>query len=82
MGHEGIYVGIDVAKAKVDVAVRPTSQRWVVSYDETGVAELVSQLEGLGPTLVLWVPPWSCWRLPVRFARTIVGGIVSGWLEV
>ncbi len=53
MGLEGIYVGIDVAKAKVDVAVRPTSQRWVVSYDETGVGELVSQLEGLGPTLVL-----------------------------
>ena len=53
MEHEGVYVGIDVAKAKVDVAVRPTGQRWVVSYDETGVGELVSQMEGLGPTLVL-----------------------------
>ena len=53
MELEGIYVGIDVAKAKVDVAVRPTGQRWVVSYDETGVGELVSQMEGLGPTLVL-----------------------------
>ena len=28
MGQEGIYVGIDVAKAKVDVAVRPTGERW------------------------------------------------------
>ena len=28
MGQEGIYVGIDVAKAKVDVAVRPTRSSW------------------------------------------------------
>ena len=30
------YVGIDVSKAQVDVAVRPTGQRWAASYDETG----------------------------------------------
>ena len=30
MGQAGIYVGIDVAKAKVDVAVRPTGERWEV----------------------------------------------------
>ena len=53
MEQEETYVGIDVAKAQVDVAVRPTGQRWVVSYDETGVGELVSQLENLGPALVL-----------------------------
>ncbi len=41
------YVGIDVSKAQVDVAVRPTGQRWVVSYDETGVEELISQMEDL-----------------------------------
>ena len=45
--------GIDVAKAQVDVAVRPTGQRWVVSFDETGVGELVSQMEDLSPALVL-----------------------------
>ena len=53
MEQEGIYVGIDVAKAQVDVAVRPTGQRWVVSFDETGVGELVSQMEDLSPALVL-----------------------------
>ena len=53
MEQESTYVGIDVAKAQVDVAVRPTGQRWVVSYDETGVGELVSQVKGLGPALVL-----------------------------
>ena len=53
MEQEGVYVGIDVAKAQVDVAVRPTGQRWVVSFDETGVGELVSQMEDLSPALVL-----------------------------
>ena len=53
MVEEPRYVGIDVSKAQVDVAVRPTGQRWVVSYDETGVGELVAQLVDLGPALVL-----------------------------
>ena len=47
------YVGIDVSKAQVDVAVRPTGQRWAASYDETGVLELVSRMVDLGPALVL-----------------------------
>ena len=42
MGGEPRFVGIDVSKAQVDVAVRPTGQRWVVSYDEPGVEELIS----------------------------------------
>ena len=53
MEQKPTYVGIDVAKAQVDVAVRPTGQRWVVCYDETGVGELVSQMKGLDPALVL-----------------------------
>ena len=42
MGQEPTFVGIDVAKAQVDVAVRPTGQRWKISYDEVGVRELGS----------------------------------------
>ena len=53
MVREPRFVGIDVSKAQVDVAVRPTGQRWVVSYDQTGVEELVSQMVDLGPALVL-----------------------------
>ena len=47
------YVGIDVAKAKVDVAVRPTGRRWTTPYDERGVRELVSQMEEMSPALVV-----------------------------
>ena len=53
MGQAGSYVGIDVAKAKVDVAVRPTGERWEVPRDEAGIPQLVSELKTLGPSLVL-----------------------------
>ena len=53
MEQEGLYVGIDVAKAQVDVAVRPTDERWTVSQDDAGIRRLVSRLKTLEPALVL-----------------------------
>ena len=53
MKQESTYVGIDVAKAQVDVAVRPTGQMWTITYDDAGIQELVSQLKTLEPALVL-----------------------------
>ena len=47
------YVGIDVSKAQVDVAGRPTGRRWAAFYNETGVGELVSQIVDIGPAMVL-----------------------------
>jgi transposase len=47
------FVGIDVAKDKLDVHVRPTDQAFVVSRDHKGLAELVKALEALAPSLVL-----------------------------
>ena len=53
MEQQAVYVGIDVAKAQMDVAVRPTDQRWTISNDEPGVGELVSRLKALSPTMVV-----------------------------
>ena len=47
-----IFVGIDVAKAQLDIALRPTSERWAVPNDEPGIATLVSRLQAVQPTLV------------------------------
>ena len=47
------YLGIDVAKANIDIAVRPTGRVWQASYDAAGIEELVAQLEDLAPTAVL-----------------------------
>ena len=53
MEHELTFVGIDVAKARVDVAVRPSGDIWSADYDEIGVAGLVDRLQALGPTAVV-----------------------------
>ena len=53
MEQELTFVGIDVAKARVDVAVRPSGDIWSADYDETGVAGLVDRLQALGATAVV-----------------------------
>ena len=53
MSQESIYVGIDVSKEQVDVAVRPTGKNWNVSYDGSGVDDLVAQLKDLKPAGVI-----------------------------
>ena len=53
MKQEEIYVGIDVAKAHVDVAIRPGGDIWSIDYDEPAVSELVSRLLAVEPTAVL-----------------------------
>ena len=53
MEQEATYVGIDVAKAQVDVAVRPTDERWEVSHDDAGIRQLISKLKTLEPVMVL-----------------------------
>jgi len=47
-----IFVGIDVAKAQLDIALRPTSERWAVPNDEPGIATLVGRLQAVQPTLI------------------------------
>ena len=53
MKEGAIYVGIDVAKANIDIAVRPTGMVWQVSHDVSGIGDLVSRLENLKPATVL-----------------------------
>jgi transposase len=48
-----IFVGIDVAQARLDVAVRPTGEQWTSAHDEAGIAALVTRLQALSPTLVV-----------------------------
>jgi transposase len=46
-------VGIDVAKATLDVQVRPSDERWTVANDDAGIRTLVEQLRGVAPTQVV-----------------------------
>lgn len=53
MSQQPLYIGIDVSKAQLDIAIRPTGHRWQVSYTEQGIQELVSRLDTQQPALVL-----------------------------
>ena len=53
MAQHGIYVRIDVAKARVDVAVRPGGDRCEVSNDQAGIWALVAHMQQLGPVALV-----------------------------
>ncbi len=53
MKQEAIYAGIDVAKDRLDVALRPSGSGWSVAYDQAGVSALVSELQSLAPSAVV-----------------------------
>jgi transposase len=48
-----LYVGIDVSKATLDVAILPIGRHFVVSNDEAGIDELLGGLEDPKPILVV-----------------------------
>ena len=57
-GARGVdwYVGIDVSKARLDIAVRPRGEAWQCANDETGIAALVERLRSwqpLAPQLIV-----------------------------
>ena len=39
-----VFVGIDISKAKLDVALRPRDQTWQIDYDEANIAQLVGHM--------------------------------------
>ena len=51
------FVGIEVAKAWLDVGVRPSGAHWRVANAEAELPALVARLRTRPPS-------WSCWRRP------------------
>jgi transposase len=51
--HGSQYVGIDVCKAHLDVALRPSGEQWQCAHDAAGISTLVTRLTALAPTLVV-----------------------------
>ena len=48
-----MLIGIDVAKAELVVAARPSGERWTVANDERGIRTLVDRLTGQPPELIV-----------------------------
>ncbi|MGH7412086.1 MAG: IS110 family transposase, partial [Candidatus Methylomirabilis sp.] len=48
-----VYVGIDVSKTQLEVAVRPQGAAFTAPNDEPGIARVAERLRTLGPALVV-----------------------------
>lgn len=53
MSASSVYVGIDVSKAQLDVAVRPSAEAWSLPHDMGGITALVVRLAALPPALIV-----------------------------
>src|SRR4029450_7693047 len=47
------FFGLDVAKAQLDIAVRPSGARWTVPNDPSAAAMLVDRLDALPPPVIV-----------------------------
>jgi transposase len=69
------FVGIDVSKSQLDVAVRPRGETWTVAHDEAGLSALVARLRTLAPALIV-VEATGGWEV------TLVGALAAALLPV
>ncbi len=53
MDSKQVFVGIDVSKKHLDVAIRPGKDFFTVGNDDQGIADLVRRLADLNPQLIL-----------------------------
>ena len=53
MSTSGSFIGIDIAKTQLDLAVHGAGAPWQVAYDSAGLKQVVTQLRTLAPTLIV-----------------------------
>lgn len=75
-GSAELYVGIDVAKARVDVALGRQGAVFQVARDDKGLAELVQRLKQVKPKLVVMEATGGL-QLPVAAALSVAGLLVA-----
>ncbi len=51
--HSKVYVGIDVSKARLDIAIDGTKEHWSVANEEAGIDTLTKRLGALGECLIV-----------------------------
>lgn len=72
MTQDSPFVGIDVSKERLDVAVQPTAEQWSVANDHTGIERLVTRLQKLQPARVI-LEATGGMELPVSAALATAG---------
>lgn len=76
---EKVHVGIDVCKARLDVALLPSRETFAAANDEDGIYTLVEKLLEVGPTLVVLEATGGLERplVAALFASSIASAVVN-----
>ena len=69
-----VAVGIDVAKARLDIAVEPTGTTWTVPRSRGGLRRLQAQLQARRPTRIVLEASGGYERIVVATLRAAAGG--------
>jgi transposase len=72
---EQVYVGIDVAKDRLDVHVRPSGEAFPVTRDGKGLADLVGRLQALSPAMIVMEATGG-------FETVVAGALVGAQLRL
>jgi transposase len=67
------FIGIDVAKRHLDVAVRPSGERWTAHPDAAGLAELVARVQAGGAVTLIVLEASGGYEIPAAAALTAAG---------
>ena len=67
-----VFVGIDVSQDRLDVAVRPSGERWATATAAPAISALVERLRALHPALIVLEAPGGL-ELPVVGALGVAG---------
>lgn len=70
-----VCVCIDVSKATLDLALRPTGERWTLANDEAAIQSLVQDLRPRAPSLIVLEATGG-------FEHAVVAALAAGGLPV
>jgi len=70
------FVGIDVCKATLDIAVRPTDEIWTVHNDDRGITQVTACVRAMKPALVVLEATGGL-EVPVATALAAAGVAVA-----
>jgi transposase len=68
----GVWIGVDVSKDTLDVAVRPSGKAWQLANDPEGIGALAGDLQTLRPRLVV-LEATGGYEVPVAAALGVAG---------
>ena len=75
MSNSACFIGIDVSKDQLEVAVRPTNEQMAFRNDDDGIDKLIERLQPLQPELILMEATGSYHQLVL--ARLLASGLAA-----